>query len=120
YLSYRMRDRIFWTKKQIALRQGEKLITDGKITARTRCANRVEVLPQAAIAPDEPLADQFDDPFAERGSATKVDFPGHFQPALNGRTGPTCFGGEGPPQSPMSQLFGTGRRRGFAPGVLPP
>ncbi len=84
YLSYRMRDKIFWTKKQIALRQGEKLITDGKITARTRCANRVEVLPQAAIAPDEPLAEQFDDPFAEGGSATKVDFPGNFQSALNG------------------------------------
>src|SRR5207247_10855814 len=27
HLSYRMRDKIFWTKKQIALRQGEKLIT---------------------------------------------------------------------------------------------
>src|SRR5438874_7308271 len=50
-----------------------------RITARTRCANRVEVLPQAAIAPDEPLADQFDDPFAEGGSATRVDFPGNFQ-----------------------------------------
>ncbi len=98
YLSYRMRDKIFWTKKQIALRQGEKLITDGRITARTRCANRVEVLPQAAIAPDEPLAES----------------------ALNERTGPTGFGGEGPPQSPMSQLFGPGGGGGFPPGVFPP
>jgi len=120
YLSYRMRDKIFWTKKQIALRQGEKLITDGRITARTRCANRVEVLPQAAIAPDEPLADQFDDPFAEGGSATKVDFPGNFQSALNERTGPSGFGGEGPPQSPISQLFGPGGGGGFPPGVFPP
>src|SRR5438874_13316730 len=91
-----------------------------RITARTRCANRVEVLPQAAIAPDEPLAEQFDDPFAEGGSATKVDFPGNFQSALNERTGPTGFGGEGPPQSPISQLFGPGGGGGFPPGVFPP
>src|SRR5947199_10595266 len=64
YLSYGMRDKIFWTKKQIALRQGEKLITDGKITARTRCANRLEVLPQAAIAPDDRFAEQDGAPFA--------------------------------------------------------
>src|SRR5437899_9853420 len=108
YLSYRMRDKIFWTKKQIALRQGEKLITDGKITARTRCANRVEVLPQAAIAPDEPLAEQFDDPFAEGGSAIRVDFPGNFQSALNERTGPNGFGGKGPPKSASRPPVGPG------------
>src|SRR5436853_7555315 len=112
YLSYRIRGKIFWTKKQIALRRGEKLITDGRITARTRCANRVEVLPQAAIAPDEPLADQFDDPFAEGGSATRVDFPGNFQSALNERTGPTGFEGGRPPQSPNSLRFGLVRARG--------
>ena len=119
YLSYRMRDKIFWTKKQIALRQGEKLLTDGKITARTRCANRVEALPQAAISPQEPLAEQFDDPFAEGGSATKMDFPRNFESALNERTGPTGFGGEGPPQSPTAGLFGPGGG-GFPPGAFPP
>src|SRR5437667_296769 len=120
YLSYRMRDKIFWTEKTIALPQGEKLSTDGRVTAPTRSANRVDVLAQAAIAPDEPLAEQCDDPFAEGGSATKVDFPGNFQSALNERTGPTGFGGKGPPQSPISQLFGPGGGGGFPPGVFPP
>jgi hypothetical protein len=119
YLSYRMGEKIFWTKKQIALRQGEKLITDGKMTARTRCANRVEALPQAAISPQEPLAEQFDDPFAEGGSATKFNFPGNFESALDHRIGPTGFGGEGPPQSPIASGFGPGGG-GFPPGVFPP
>ena len=117
YLSYRMGEKIFWTKKQIALRQGEKLITDGKITARTRCANRVEALPQAAVSPQEPLAEQFDDPFAEGGSAMKFDFPGNFESALDHRAGPTGFGGERPPQSPIAGGFGPG---GGGPGVFPP
>jgi PEP-CTERM motif-containing protein len=117
YLSYRMGEKIFWTKKQIALRQGERLITDGRITARTRCANRVEALPQAAVSPQEPLAEQFNDPFAEGGSATKFDFPGNFESALDHRTGPTGFGGEGPPQSPIASGFGPG---GGGPGIFPP
>jgi PEP-CTERM motif-containing protein len=117
YLSYRMGEKIFWTKKQIGLRQGEKLITDGKMTARTRCANRVEALPQAAISPQEPLAEQFDDPFAEGGSARKFDFPGNFESALDHRIGPTGFGGDGPPQSPIAGGFGPG---GGFPGVFPP
>lgn len=62
YLSYRMGGRVFWTHKQLTLFKGEKLITDGIITARTRCANQVSVLPQAAVSPAEPLVAQFEQP----------------------------------------------------------
>ena len=55
YLSYRMGNKVFWTHKQITLRKGEKLITDGSMTARTRCANQVSVLPHAQVTPAEPL-----------------------------------------------------------------
>src|SRR5690242_8970729 len=64
YLSYRRGDKILWTKKQATLRQGEKLITDGKITARTRCANQVSVLPQANTAREEPTMAELDRPDA--------------------------------------------------------
>jgi len=62
YLSYRMGNRVFWMHKQISLRTGEKLITDGSITARTRCANQVSVLPHAEVSPAEPQVAQLEQP----------------------------------------------------------
>ncbi len=41
YVAYRKGDKVYWTRKKIALHPGEKLISDGKIMARTRCGNRV-------------------------------------------------------------------------------
>ena len=62
YLSYRRGGQIHWTRKQLSLHQGEKLITDGHITARTRCGNQVSVLPQANTSPDEPMIAELDRP----------------------------------------------------------
>jgi hypothetical protein len=64
YLSYRRGGRIFWTRKQLSLHPGEKLLTDGRITARTRCGNQVSVLPQANTSPEEPLIAELDRPDA--------------------------------------------------------
>jgi hypothetical protein len=64
YLSYRRGDRIYWTRKQASLRVGEKLLTDGRTTARTRCGNQVSVLPQAATSPEEPTMAELDRPDA--------------------------------------------------------
>jgi hypothetical protein len=72
YLSYRKGSRVFWTRKQASLHPGEKLITDGRITARTRCGNQVSVLPQANTAPEEPLIAELDRPDAV---ASGVEFP---------------------------------------------
>ena len=41
YVSYRLKSKIYWTKKKITLRKGEKIITDGKIVARTRSQTRL-------------------------------------------------------------------------------
>ncbi len=41
YVAYRIGDKIYWTRKKIAMQTGETLISDGKIVARTRCGNRV-------------------------------------------------------------------------------
>jgi hypothetical protein len=62
YLSYRRGDKIFWTHKQASLHKGEKLITDGRTTARTRCGNQVSVLPQANTSPNEPTMAELDRP----------------------------------------------------------
>jgi hypothetical protein len=64
YLSYRRGDRIYWTRKQASLPVGEKLLTDGRTTARTRCGNQVSVLPQAATSPEEPTMAELDRPDA--------------------------------------------------------
>jgi len=79
YLSYRRGGQIHWTHKQASLHPGEKLLTDGKITARTRCGNQVSVLPQANTAPDEPLIAELDRPDAV---ASGIEFPSTFNSSL--------------------------------------
>jgi hypothetical protein len=64
YLSYRRGNRVYWSRKQVSLHPGEKLLTDGNITARTRCANQVSVLPQAETSPEEPSMAELDRPDA--------------------------------------------------------
>ncbi|HVI11150.1 MAG TPA: PEP-CTERM sorting domain-containing protein [Candidatus Binatia bacterium] len=75
YVSYRIGSRIYWTHHRLALRKGEKLITDGRMTARTRCANRVEETPQQeAAAPVEPPPQKFDEP-VRNGEGTAMQAP---------------------------------------------
>jgi hypothetical protein len=64
YLSYRRGGQIYWSRKQASLHPGEKLLTDGRITARTRCGNRVSVLAQSNTSPNEPLMAELDRPDA--------------------------------------------------------
>ena len=104
YLSYRRGTQVYWSSKQASLRPGEKLITDGKITARTRCGNQVSVLPQARTAPDEPLMAELDRPDAV---ASGIEFPStlnsdllQVDPVMPIGPGPTAGGtlvGPGPP-----------------------
>lgn len=96
YLSYRMKGKIFWTKKKYRLHKGEKLITDGKITCRTRCANRVSESAQKAISPEEPPAELFEQPMQVGGSSAQIPYPGPFESALL-RPGPPGVGPLAPP-----------------------
>jgi hypothetical protein len=79
YLSYRRGGQIHWTSKQASLHPGEKLLTDGKITARSRCGNQVSVLPQANTVPDEPLVAELDRPDAV---ASGIESPSNFNSQL--------------------------------------
>jgi hypothetical protein len=54
YVSYRLGDRVYWTKKALKLFKGETLISDGVHEARTRCGNRVSETPAEPVSPQEP------------------------------------------------------------------
>ena len=119
YLSYRIGEKIFWTKRQMALRAGEKLITDGKVMARTRCGNRVAALPQKEVSPDEPRAEAFEDPFANGGGIAHLAYPANFESALLTRAGPSGFGPQSPPPGTFGLFSGIPPSGGF-PGIFPP
>lgn len=74
YVSYRRRGQIHWTSKQATLHKGEKLLTDGRMTARARCGNQVSVLPQADVLPEEPIMAELERPDAV-ASGTMEMFP---------------------------------------------
>jgi PEP-CTERM motif len=85
YLSYRIGNQVYWTRHRVTLKKGEKLLTDGKITGRTRCANRVEEVPQQATSSSEPPAAKFEEP-VRPGTAVENP-PVQFQSALSTRPG---------------------------------
>lgn len=62
HVSYRIGDSILWTRKPVVLPAGEKVLTDGVHTARTRCGNQLEedpgevsVMEPAAVVLDTPV-----------------------------------------------------------------
>jgi hypothetical protein len=64
YVSYRIRDTIFWTRKRIHLQPGELLLTDGNITARAKCGNQVSETAKPEVSDEEPEEDVLDQPVA--------------------------------------------------------
>jgi hypothetical protein len=68
YVSYRIGDRVYWTRRKVSLHAGETLITDGKIMARARCGNRVAMLPLDTGSPLEPSTDELEQPIVLRDS----------------------------------------------------
>ena len=128
YVSYRIGNRVYWTHRRVTLHKGEKVITDGRMTARSRCANRVETVPQQAAAPVEPPIEKFDQPM-RAGSGTAMQAPAtpyesalFNRPAIHGigAAGPLALydpigGGSWTPIAPPplpSGLCGPGRKKG--------
>ena len=62
FLSYRIRDTVFWTRKRVRLHAGELLLTDGKITARARCGNQISDTAKPEVSEEEPDEDVLDQP----------------------------------------------------------
>jgi hypothetical protein len=71
YVSYRRKGRILWTKTPRLILAGEEIITDGKVTARKRCGNRLASKPEGLVAPDEPSESQLNQPVAMAGDPVR-------------------------------------------------
>lgn len=117
YLSYRIGNQVYWTRHRVTLKKGEKLITDGKITARARCANRVEEMPQQATNSAEPPPAKFDEPVRPAIGTAVENPPVPFESALLNRPGVPGLG----PSAPLSLVdpFGNGTWVPISPGPLP-
>jgi hypothetical protein len=50
YVSYRVKNQIFWTKKKLRIPKGELLVSDGHNFARARCGNRLSDQPHETAA----------------------------------------------------------------------
>jgi len=72
YLSYRIRDTVFWTRRRIRLQVGELLLTDGKITARARCGNQISETAKPEVSNEEPAEDVLDQPVVAVESAPSM------------------------------------------------
>ncbi len=70
HVSYRLRDKVYWTAKKVKIPKGETLITDGRETARTRCGNKVSAVPLEPVSEEEPTVETFDIP-----EIAKVEIP---------------------------------------------
>ena len=90
YVSYRIGGKLYWMRHPIHLKKGETLLTDGNMTARTRCGNRVEEKPQQATSNFEPPAAKFDEPILPATGTSTASLPAPLQTALLNR--PADFG----------------------------
>ena len=117
YVSYRIGNQVYWTRRRITLHKGEKVITDGKITARARCANRVEEVPQQATSSSEPPVAKFEAPLRPADGTAVENPPVPFMSALLNRPGVPGF----EPSLPLSLYspFSGGRWFPLAPPPLP-
>src|SRR5450755_1717821 len=117
YISYRIGNKVYWTRHRISLKKGETVITDGKITARSRCGNRVEEVPQQATSSSEPPAAKFEEPVQPATGTAVANPPLPFESALMNR--PSVPGlGPAPPLS-MVDPFNNGTWVPISPPPLP-
>ncbi len=114
YISYRIGNKVYWTRRRVKLKKGETVITDGKITARTRCANRVEEVPQQATSSSEPPVVKFEEQMNPQLGTANQTPPVPFQSALLNPPGV----GPAPPLS-LYTPFGSGTWIPIAPPPLP-
>ena len=60
FVSYRVGDRVYWTKRKLRIRSGETILTDGQTEIRARCGNCISLEPLLPTADDEPDEAAFD------------------------------------------------------------
>ncbi len=84
YMSYRVGNKIYWTKHQVRLRRGETILTDGATQLRGRCGNGISLEPALPTAESDPGPLDLDALVAPRTPLLPADsLPGeHLAPGL--------------------------------------
>jgi hypothetical protein len=107
YVSYRIGGHVYWTTKRVLLRRGEKVITDGKTTLRTRCGNQVSDTARNEVSPSEPAIARMEQPIKiDPGTAAVVPYPTDFESSLALPTVP-AFAPIPPPYGLISNFGGS-------------
>lgn len=71
HVSYRVGDKIYWTRRVLTLHKGEQLLFDGVHYARARCGNRLsEVASTPVLGQSEPSPKKFEAPVPVQMSLT--------------------------------------------------
>jgi hypothetical protein len=104
YVSYRIGDRIFWTKRPVSLPAGEPILTDGVAEIRERCGNRISYEPQLPISDEEPDSVEFD----ALAPAAPRDLPARAGIASSPTSVPTGTGSSFPGLTDSGRFFPTG------------
>lgn len=115
YVSYRIAGRVYWTTKKVRLHRGEKVITDGKMTVRTRCGNQVSETARQEVSPKEPAIARMEEPLRDGGTATVIPFPAAFDSALTHPNFPSF----GPTSSGYGLIANNGGLLSLYPPPLP-
>jgi len=66
-VSYRVGDRVYWTRKTARLPAGEEVLTDGRTEIRPRCGNGIASRPPGETREDEPTTATLDTPIVPAG-----------------------------------------------------
>ena len=60
HVSYRINDRVFWTKKPVRIYEGETILSNGETEIRARCGNAISIAPLLPTSDEEPESTEFD------------------------------------------------------------
>jgi len=62
FVSYRVRNRVYWTKTKMVIPAGETLISDGEHLTRVRCGNRLSDFAAGPVSLYEPPREKLETP----------------------------------------------------------
>jgi len=126
YVSYRVGNRVYWTRKQLTLRAGETLLTDGTHLARTRCGNRISEVPADPSSTSEPPAEVLNTADGPKSQEFTTDSPppapiwADNPPPILLASGNPPPGGNGPFLPPPPIVSCCGSSPGSSPSPNPP
>ena len=130
YISYRLGNRVYWTRKKVTLHAGETVLTDGKHLVRGRCGNRISEVRTDPTSDGEPSEPVLSAPILPPATAETVDLPPPppiwaetptpFLMAMTPTPGPTSGGGVFIPPFPLVPCCGGSNGGSHFPTPPPP